>query len=433
MPDGTFCEPAPLLGPCPGETDAGADTEVRIGGPHGSTQSLKWLPFGKPQLADEEKNRPSQQLTQLLERITGDADYLMSFFDMVNGSIAAMPYPPREYADFASSVVGKPLALANIGYSLELAEPPFEAQNTLPPGDHIQRIHPNETLDKYDFPVKIGDYSRPFDGLVAYFDMKEDAPAPGGNPDTPLTREEVDLEIMHTYFLDRDASQGSSHDRRRPIGFATDGTEMSGEYPTVTPYWIDPLPRWQDLDGRNPYADFAAEHYKRYHVKAVLVDPYTPIHIYSPILPVKALQLPAWTVQSACRKMTAFFHLGPMLITRDVAPFAQVQKAVADISGGAQADVPPNPPLPVVTDPTQPPPVVPAPPSISIPMSVKNKWRWLQPYVQGDGDGRHTEFGSLPIVEEDGKPKFPPAPYTAVEGYLQLLEGIVKPEPVPQA
>jgi hypothetical protein len=357
----------------------------------------------------------------------------MSFFDMINGSMEAMPYPPREYADFASSIVGKPLALANIGYSLELAEQPFEAQNTLPPGPNVQRINPDETLDKYKFQVKIGDFSRPFDGLVAYFDMKKDDKTQGVSPDVPLTTEEMDLEVVHTYFLNKDASKQSSSDKRRPIGFATDGTEMTGDYPTVTPYWIDPLPNWRDQNPKIPYTDFAAEQYKRYHVKAVLIDPFTPIHIYSPILPVKSLQLPAWTVQSACRKITAFFHLGPMLITRDVAPYSQVQKAVADISGSADGDVPKDPLPPVVTDPSQPPPLAPAPPSISIPMSVKNKWRWLQPYVVGQGNAKQTEFGSLPIVEEDGKPKFPPGPYTAVEGYLQLLEGIVKPDLAPQA
>jgi len=402
----------------------------------GSTESQKWLPFGKPKLPDDPQKRPNKQLTQLLERVTGatgDPNYLMSFFDMINGSIEAMPFPPREYADFASSIVGKPLALANIGYSLELAEPPFEPQNTLPPGDNVERINKDETLDKYQFQVKIGDYSRPFDGLVAYFDMKEDPKPQGANPDIPLTKEEVDLEVVHTYFLDKDSSKHLSNDKRRPIGFATDGTQMKGDYPAVTPYYIDPLPTWRAQDVKNPYTDFAAEHYKRYHVKAVIIDPYTPIHICSPILPIKSLQLPAWTVQSACRKMTAFFHLGPMLITRDVAPYSQVQKAVADITGSAGGDVPKDPVPPIATDPLQPPPLAPAPPSISIPMSVKNKWRWLQPYVQGQGTAKHTEFGSLPIVEEDGRPKFPPAPYTAVEGYLQLLEAIVKPDLVPQA
>jgi hypothetical protein len=360
----------------------------------------------------------------------------MSFFDMINGSIKAMPYPPTEYADFASSIVGKPLALANIGYSLELAEPPFEPQNTLPPGDSIQRINPDETLDKYKFELKIGDYSRPFDGLVAYFDMQESPRTPSSNPDIPLTTEQINLETIHTYFLSRDASSHlpSNSDKRVPIGLSRTGTQLPSSYPTVTPYHIDPLPNWSSQppqsDIRNPYPDFLAEHHKRLYIKSVLIDPYTPIHIYSPILPVKSLQLPAWTVQAACRKMTAFFHLGPMLITRDVAPFEQVQGAVADITGGAGGDVPvdPTPPVAPSTDPHVPPALSPAPPSISIPMSVKNKWRWLQPYVRGEGEEKRTEFGSLPVVEEDGRPRFGPAPYTAVEGYLQLLEGIVKPD-----
>ncbi|KAL8655032.1 MAG: hypothetical protein Q9210_001155 [Variospora velana] len=53
-------------------------------------------------------------------------------------------------------------------------------------------------------------------------------------------------------------------------------------------------------------------------VKTMLIDPYTPLDVYTPILPIKSLQLPAWTVQRALEKMSAFFHLGPLLLTKDI-------------------------------------------------------------------------------------------------------------------
>jgi hypothetical protein len=39
-------------------------------------------------------------------------------------------------------------------------------------------------------------------------------------------------------------------------------------------------------------------------VKTVLMDPYTPIHLYSGILPIKSLQLPLWTMQKPMKNMS---------------------------------------------------------------------------------------------------------------------------------
>jgi hypothetical protein len=42
-------------------------------------------------------------------------------------------------------------------------------------------------------------------------------------------------------------------------------------------------------------------------------DPFVPFHAYSGILPTAAAQLPTWTWQAALKRMTAFFHMGPLL------------------------------------------------------------------------------------------------------------------------
>jgi hypothetical protein len=376
---------------------------------------------------------------------------------MINQSIDASSFAPTDYSDFASSIVGKPLALANIGFSLELARKPLVPQiSILPPkviakdADPEHWIADGEHLNEYQFPIKIGDVSRAFDGVVGYFDMKETpmtpiAPLDGNNvsvisnPNCVVTGDTFLPGIIHTYFTDQDASKGNTTDKRRPIGSDQEGPEYA--YPTVTPYWIDPDsskidPQTTDTKPAdfNMDATFQIEHYKRYHVKAVIMDPFTPIHLYSPILPITTLKLPSWTVQDACRKMTAFFHLGPMLVTRDVPTYATLKRfnllATADTQGGAGGQVP----VPTLgktdtgfdKDGNKLP--LPDPPSIAIPMSVKDKWRWLQPYDKNQtGEQEPTTFGSLPLVEDDGKPKLPPGPYVATEGYLQLLEGIVKP------
>jgi len=51
-------------------------------------------------------------------------------------------------------------------------------------------------------------------------------------------------------------------------------------------------------------------------------------------------------------------------------------------------------------------------------------WNWLQPYRVGD----KTQFNSLDVGEEDTKIRNDPAPYTFVEGYLQLARPLLSEE-----
>lgn len=79
-----------------------------------------------------------------------------------------MPFPPSDYAAYANAIVGKPLALVNAGWSIELAQPPYWRQYTLPappnpkPGDKVDpcRKEAEDNMAKYNFKVKIGDVSR---------------------------------------------------------------------------------------------------------------------------------------------------------------------------------------------------------------------------------------------------------------------------------
>src|SRR5947207_3224784 len=94
LPDGTFYR------------------EIRIGGVRGTNSSTKWLPFDPPNPPSADVPMTSTlQLDLLIKKITEDTSgsYLRGFFDMINGSIANMPYPPSEYSAFANAIVGKPL------------------------------------------------------------------------------------------------------------------------------------------------------------------------------------------------------------------------------------------------------------------------------------------------------------------------------------
>ncbi|KAK5048404.1 hypothetical protein LTR44_011365 [Exophiala sp. CCFEE 6388] len=169
-----------------------------------------------------------------------------------------MPYAPPEYAQFANLPVGKPLALVNVGLSLELASPSMESQTTLPPSSEIQ---PADLLE-YEFLMKIRDAARPFDGVVGYFDSN--------NSGEGATK----WEQLFTYFVHDDAETVKPGDPRVMIEPDTP--------PAPQPYYIDP-------DEGNYAAQQTAK-----------------------------LQLPARTVRSALMEMRAFFKLDPLMVTQDV-------------------------------------------------------------------------------------------------------------------
>ncbi|MCJ1385953.1 hypothetical protein MMC17_009078 [Xylographa soralifera] len=336
--------------------------EIRMGGVHGVDISAKWIPFDPP------KGGPSGQINMQLDNLinlfaaaddpknTANVDYLQSFFDMINGAIQDMPYPPSEYSGFANAIVGKPLALVNVGWSIELSQPAIKAQNTY--GNHPTNSQAD--LENYKFPLKIGDNERIFDGVVGYYITKNST---DNNP--------TDWSKLFTYFEPKVAT-----DHFKPISPET--------FPKVSPYWLDPL------ETPNVTSATAA----KYLITTMLMDPYTAIHAYSPILPTKALQLPSWSVQTAFDKMSAFFRLGPSLLANDVPQTLDLSKA---------ADV-----------------------TVRLPISGrKGMWNWLQPYAQ-DGADAPPKFGSMVVEEDQGKVHYAPAPYTFVEGYLQLAQRLSK-------
>jgi hypothetical protein len=117
------------------------------------------------------------------------------------------------------------------------------------------------------------------------------------------------------------------------------------------------VPTWMDSSAPFDEAN------KNFRLAATLVDPFTPIHAYTPILPIASLKLPSWTIQNACQKVTAFFHLGPMLMTSDVPTKYRGKfqaKQVIDPSELAKPD--------------------PDGRTAKLPISYKALWRWLQPY-----------------------------------------------------
>jgi hypothetical protein len=368
--------------------------EVRLGGPTNAALGSKWLPFDPP--ADKTQTE-DEQLDELINKMVDKNDkgkFLMSFFHMINGAIKTMPYAPSEYSGYANALVGKPLALVNVGFSLELALPALTAQNTL--GE--LPVNEQDELSSYRFPFKIGDVDRPFDGLVGYFDTDN------------TTDGHTNWDKVYTYFPDQTNSS-----------FVKIGPE---NFMRLSPHYIDPV----TLKATSSDATFQSYKQARaaqYKIVTMLVDPYTPVHAFSPILPIESLSIPPWTIQQAFTRMTAFFRLGPSLVSTDVYPTYDESRKLDPDTWAT--------PLPdgVGTDS----PVLPA---IRLPVSgKKGLWRWLQPYdVPGQTpDLPHdTKYNEMDVKQEDSTIRKDPPPYTFVEGYLQLARPLLSSDiPMPPA
>lgn len=48
-------------------------------------------------------------------------------------------------------------------------------------------------------------------------------------------------------------------------------------------------------------------------------------------------------------------------------------------------------------------------------------WNWLQPFPPGETDGE-KRYNAFDVGEEDTRLRLDPGPYTAVEGFLQLMQ-----------
>ncbi len=367
--------------------------EIRLGGPNNAVLGSKWLPFDPPSTMQT----GDPQLDELITKIVGKTDqgkFLKSFFYMINGAIQTMAFPPTEYAGYANSLVGKPLALVNVGFSLELALPALTAQNTL--GN--TPTNEQDDLSSYQFPIKIGDADRPFDGVVGYFD-------------TDNTNDgKTNWNTMHTYFAD---PSNSDFQMISPNNFMQ-----------LSPTYVDPVTLTASSSNKM-FQTYRQAKTAQYKIATMLIDPYTPIHAYSPILPVTTLTLAPWTIQQAMTRMTAFFRLGPSLVSIDV---PQTYDATRPLDPESWA-------IPLLDGAGTNSPDMPA---IRLPVSgKKGLWRWLQPYdVPGAAatDPHDTRYNEMDVNQEDTSIRKDLPPYTFVEGYLQLARPLLSSDiPAPTA
>ncbi|RAQ50497.1 hypothetical protein AFGD_003035 [Aspergillus flavus] len=379
LPDGTFYR------------------EVRVGGHSGTIKTPKWIPFEPSKDVSSTYDMNRKQFDALIQKLC-EVQYIKDFWYMVIEAIDYLSPTPNSYAQYLTAIVGKPLALVNIGWSLELDRPPLENQTT---NSHPAVKDSKPSLTDYQLQVKFGDKEREYDGLVGYFNT--------ARAENPTRGEELDLTSIQTYF-----TEGDKHPTLTPI--------TSETHPRLHPFWEPPL---KNDASSSPALDKAADYDNRRNshlqVYGALIDPFTPIHAYSSFLPPQSLQLAPWTWQDAMDRVTAFFHAGPITIIDDVKGYDQGRPL-------KQENINEDPPH-----------------QLKLPALGGGEWSWLQPYVNPNGQmpistdesvsagsGENTtdlrEFGP-PVYNSYGisktetllmKPGFERGPYTAIEGFLHL-------------
>ncbi|KAK6860468.1 hypothetical protein PG995_004104 [Apiospora arundinis] len=380
LPDGTFYR------------------EVRFGGPLGTLASPKWLPFAPPKTGGSTPD--TRQLDLLLAELAKPT-YLRGFWHMITTAQDKLPAAPSAYAQFLNSIVGKPLALVNMGWSLELDGPPFSLQSTKATVQDPERWLTEKSTDDpedkrkvYEFQVRLGDADAAYDGLVGYFDTK----APGSDA--------LDLGHVRTFF----APQKETLEPLKRLDTDT--------YPVFTPFWEAPFPTESPYDDPTRVVSperFVDRRNARMSVFGAIVDPFTPVHAYSSILPPVALTLPPWTWQKAMNTMTAFFHAGPLTLPlNDVPGFDKDHVLTKDTARDR-----PDRDLP-------------------LPSLGAGAWSWFQPYAESaapatpGGDSAPQPVFNAFGIEKMGdlnKPGFQKGPYTVIEGYFQLRNPIGGPAP----
>ncbi|KAK4062453.1 hypothetical protein Trihar35433_9274 [Trichoderma harzianum] len=371
LPDGTFYR------------------EVRFGGPLGALDAPKWLPFAP---STDPPTPETRQLDALAKELN-DPSYLEGFWYMITTAQSKLAAAPTSYASFLNAIVGKPLALVNMGWSLELESQPLQTQTTKSPLTAPERLltKPDDDDDEspyYKFQIRFGDREAEYDGLVGYFDT------------TTPESDELNLSKVKTFFAPEEGE-------KKPLERLN-----TTNYPLFTPFWEAPFPTRAPYDNENLIvkpAAFDDRRNARMSVFGAIIDPFTPVQAYSSFLPPVSLTLPHWSWQSAMNTMTAFFHAGPLTIPLNDVPEYHEKELLTSKNA---RDMPLR--------------------NLPLPSLGPGDWSFFQPYAQPseeeDPQPKFNPFG----IEKTGnltKPGLQKGPYTAIEGFLQLRNPIMMPKP----
>ncbi|KAI9749955.1 MAG: 40S ribosomal protein S28, partial [Chaenotheca gracillima] len=327
-------------------------------------------PISRPFPPDDSIASQSSPFLKDLMLKFSDPAYLSGFFQTISATVESVQAAPTSYAGSMLSVIGRPLALVRFGVSLQLADPPLVNQCTVAPQAQVSEV----SITDYQFKAKLGDMDNVFDGLFGYFDLA-----------SPNSSTEFDLTSFYSYFSPP-----------KPIS-QTDPSRLLSSDLTLRPFYPDPHAM-----------DYMSEINGNLQVFAGIVDPFTAVHVYTALLPIRQLQLPPWTIEQGLSVISTFFKFGPILVPNDVPQFDPTKIIAKDYRLDDETPMAQTGTIPI--------------PAIGL-----TDWGWLQPYW--DPVEKATNYNLLGVEAVSSIPRWDNAPYVATEGFLQMKKPFSPPAP----
>ena len=340
--------------------------------------------------------------------------FLRDLWGVVTRALEHAQAPGGQYSALPSSaLVGRPIALANLGLGLELATAPMRSQAYAdiveqqrledPQADAAAETTGDEELSRYEFGVKLGDMLGVRDGLVGYFgwlsedrsDMKK-KPSSSWKLVTDYTHRDCDGDDDDDNSGNKNCCSGHvQHPTKVPA------LALSPAYPTVFASGSSPATPSPQARTEVPgyAARVAAAGYSS--VVTALLDPFLPVHVRTAVLPVARAQLDRAVVDREVRRLGVWLRAGPVLIgarSHDPVIAAAAVGPVADssadassaaaVSAAAERD---KPRVPVQTPAGD---------------GTEFEWKWIQPVAVDELDKQRDDEqggeGSVRDFVDDG-------------------------------
>lgn len=330
------------------------------------------------------------QLQQLIRRMS-DTKFLVGLWAMLSEACQNIYHDPMSGDTQLLNMVGRPLALVNIGMNVELATPAMQTQSyqDLLKSDEI-------ALEDYKFEVLLGDKSNLHDGLIGYFpsapgSVIKDPVAVRNNSAAVAMSKQPNASCIYTEF-GYPGRNNVDDENQKPDAFASPSSSRI----FVSPLHVNPV----DYPDPAGYQRAMCNHPSTVILGAI-IDPYMPVHIATGILPSTTLKLPQWVIDQTLKKLRLLLRGGPILTRGDLPD--------AELSADSWKQQPMNQPMaeacvPALTD--------------------KGEWSWLQPIVPDYAEEREDDSYLPKFIPYNLKAA--PAEYPLEMGPHTVLEGFYK-------
>ena len=255
---------------------------------------------------------------------------------------------------FPSLVLGRPLAVVDVDWSLQLSERPL-LSSTFTEANPSFRLFTTTVTDPgvkpYEFPVRLGNVDLTTDGLLGYF-----------------LREPPNIKDLGSFYSDycRVLTE------KQALNATNAHIQLPYSQPPLRPHVLDEQLTDVTLLGRaGGVLTGKAITDPRLLRTTILCDPFQPVHAQTGILPVYRMDLPRWCVERGLSQMMSAFKVGPFIVTDDsLVTQWSTWKMSDDLRRQEEANR--------MTTAAGHPDKFSACISMAIPSTAANRWEWMQ-------------------------------------------------------